>query len=197
MKTRSFYGPLLLVILFSLTSFAGCRNEEPEEPNQVRRKSPTAIASVNHNDTYIKIVYGQPYKKGRDIFGGLIPYGEIWRTGANEATEMTTTKDIRFAGEPLPAGTYALFSIPERDQWTIILNSRLGQWGAFEYDPQYDVLRAQVPAVKTNQIVEAFTVQFDEVKNNETLIRLSWDSTRVRIPIGFTGSAPTSTASSP
>ncbi|MDX1639872.1 MAG: DUF2911 domain-containing protein, partial [Balneolaceae bacterium] len=129
--------------------------------------------------------YGQPYKRGRDIFGGLEAYGEVWRTGANEATELTTTRDILFAGNPLEAGTYALFTIPGKDQWTIILNSQLGQWGAFEYDSSYDVLRVDVDRVKKKEITEAFTIEFEEVQNDSTSITMEWDSTQVKIPIEF------------
>src|SRR5699024_8192111 len=139
---------------------------DPEAPNPIRRKSPTAIANIVHpeSDTYIKIVYGQPYKRGRDIFGSLVAYDEIWRTGANESTELTTTQDILFAGNKLKAGTYSLFVIPRQNQpWIIIINSRLGQWGGFQYDPQYDVFRVEVPAVKTETITEAFTIHFSGI----------------------------------
>ncbi|MDX1638013.1 MAG: DUF2911 domain-containing protein [Balneolaceae bacterium] len=163
-----------------------CQNES-EQLETDRRKSPIAIAKVNHadSDTYVKIVYGQPYKRGRTIFGDLAPYGEVWRTGANEATELTTTRDILFAGNRLEAGTYALFTIPGEDEWTVILNSELGQWGAFEYNPDFDVLRVDVPAMSTEKTSEAFIIQFDEVSGDSTAIGMRWDNTRVNIPIRF------------
>jgi len=149
------------------------------------RKSPIVISSIIHNDTYIKIVYGQPYKRGRDIFGGLEPYGEVWRTGANEATEITITQDIKMNGHRVDAGTYTLFTIPQPDNWTVILNEQLGQWGAFNYDEQYDYLRFDVPSRETERVVEALTIAFDEVADNQTTLSIAWDDTRIEIPIEF------------
>ncbi|HKK44254.1 MAG TPA: DUF2911 domain-containing protein [Balneolaceae bacterium] len=183
---QKFWLGILVMLLF----LSGCNKPQPQEPDPVRRKSPITIASVKYPPakTYIKIVYGQPYKRGRDIFGNLVPYDQVWRTGANEATEITTTQDIIFAGKKVPAGTYALFTIPHKNgKWTIILNSKLGQWGAFEYDQKDDFLRVNVPTDKTEKPTQAFTIQFDDVKNNSTNIDLNWDFTRVQIPIEFTG----------
>jgi len=130
-------------------------------------------------------VYGQPYKRGRNIFGGLEPFGEVWRTGANEATEITITEDVLIGGNPVEAGTYALFSIPEPEEWTIILNRQLGQWGAFDYDSDYDYLRFTISAGPTDSVVEAMTITFDDVENNSTHLTIAWDDTRVDIPIEF------------
>ncbi len=175
---------LLIITAFIAAVFIiSCNEKEPVEPNPVRRKSPIAIAAINHDSTYIKIVYGQPYKRDRKIFGSLVPYGDIWRTGANEATELTTTGDLLVNGERLNAGTYALFTIPGREEWTIILNDSLGQWGAFTYDSTHDILRTTVPSVSIDQPTEAFTIKFGEVKNNSTTISLSWDTTKAVIPI--------------
>ena len=80
------------------------------------RLSPLEVISMRYDDTYVKIVYSRPARKGRDLFGGLVPFGKVWRTGANEATEITTTKDILIAGDTLHAGTYSIFSIPEEDK---------------------------------------------------------------------------------
>lgn len=179
MKLHIYY-----VLTFSLLFALSCQSES-QQADTDRRKSPIAIAKVNHNDTYIKIVYGQPYKRGRTIFGDLVPYGEVWRTGANEATELTTTRDIMFAGQKVEAGTYALFTIPRENQWTIILNSELGQWGAFEYKSEFDVLRVDVNSEKMEDAAEAFTIQFGEVQNDTTSITMRWDKTRVNIPVEF------------
>ena len=89
------------------------------------RKSPHDTVSVDN----ITVTYGRPYKKERKIFGGLEPYGKVWRTGADQATQITFEKDGTFGGKPVKAGTYTLFTIPNPDEWTIILNSQLGQWG--------------------------------------------------------------------
>ena len=183
-----------ICVLFSITAFVfACSEKQPQEPDQVRRKSPTAIASVKHDSTYIKIVYGQPYKNGRIIFGELEPYEEVWRTGANEATELTTTQPIWINGNKLEEGTYAIFSIPRPENWTIIFNAELGQWGAFEYDSTKDIMRVDVPATKSAETTEVFTIRFDEVTNDSTNLILKWDQTDVRLPISF--SKPTEPAS--
>lgn len=181
----------IFIHLLVLLILGSCSQQQQEETEPIRRKSPIAIAKVLHqpSNTYVKIVYGQPYKRGRDIFGQLVPYNEIWRTGANEATELTTTKDISFGGEELKAGTYALFTIPkEDDPWTIILNSELGQWGAFEYHSDFDVLRIKAPAIEKETSTEPFTVRFTDVINDSTSLVMQWDQTEVSIPIQFLGS---------
>lgn len=149
------------------------------------RPSPTAIASVRYKDTYVKITYCQPRKRGREVFGKLVPFGEVWRTGANEATEITLTKDIFINGTLLLAGTYSLFTIPAQDQWIIILNKDLGQWGAYNYNSKMDVLRFERPIMQSgNEVVEAFTIQFDQ-RNSVADLLLLWDRTKISIPIQF------------
>jgi hypothetical protein len=97
------------------------------------RVSPLALTSARFKDAYVKITYSQPQKRGREIFGKLVPYGEIWRTGANEATEITVTKNIQVNNQLLKAGTYSIFTIPGPDKWTIIFNADIGLWGAYNW----------------------------------------------------------------
>jgi len=178
----------IFISLLILLVTGNCSQQQQEETEPIRRKSPIAIAKALHqpSDTYVKIVYGQPYKRGRDIFGQLVPYNETWRTGANEATELTSTKNISFGGEELKAGTYALFTIPREDEpWTIILNSELGQWGAFEYQSEYDVFRIEVPAIEKETSTEPFTIRFTDVIDDSTSLVMQWDQTEVSIPIRF------------
>ncbi|MDX1671091.1 MAG: DUF2911 domain-containing protein [Balneolaceae bacterium] len=174
-----------LWVLVGIFFFSSCTFEKPEEPDPRRRKSPIAIASVKHENTYVKVVYGQPYKRGREIFGDLIPYDEVWRTGANEATELTTTGPIRFAGKRVEPGTYTLFTIPREDQFTVILNKELGQWGAFEYDQSHDLLRTEVPTYRTDDVTEVFTIRFSDIVNDSTSIVMNWNQTRIEIPVQF------------
>ncbi len=148
------------------------------------RTSPMAVSSFKRPSIYIKAVYGQPMKRGREIFGALEPYGQVWRTGANEATEITTTKDIRVGNKTLKAGTYTLFSVPEKDKWKIIFNSDLGQWGAFKYDPTKDVLTTEVPVTQSAELYEAFTIKFDETRTGADMM-LAWDKTKVLVPLSF------------
>ncbi len=180
---------LVLFGAFLLTAF-GCESKKPEDsqPAQnINRKSPIAIASVKHDGTYIKIVYGQPYKRGRTIFGELEPWGKVWRTGANEATEITFTDPILMGDQAISPGTYALFTIPEPDSFTVILNHELGQWGAFEYKPERDYKRIKFPVQNLEKPVEAFTIEFSEPEYSMTTMTLKWDVIKVDIPIRFYG----------
>lgn len=154
------------------------------------RPSPMAIVSNRYKDTYTKITYSQPHKHGRTIFGALVPYGQVWRTGANEATELTITKDIKINGLDLKAGTYSLFTIPGKESWTVILNSDLGLWGAYNYNSKLDVMRFDVPVIPVTEFVyEAFTILIDP-KNSKADLVLAWDRTKVIIPLQFQDPMP-------
>lgn len=148
------------------------------------RPSPLAIVSIRFKDAYIKITYSQPQKKGRDIFGKLVPYREVWRTGANEATEITVSRDILINNQILKAGTYAIFTIPDLDKWTIIVNSDLGLWGAYNYSSKLDVMRFDVPVQVNNTFFEAFTLLFDQ-RNEMADLLIMWDKTKITIPLKF------------
>jgi Protein of unknown function (DUF2911) len=149
------------------------------------RPSPLAISSARYKDTYLKITYSQPHKRERIIFGKLVPYGEVWRTGANEATEITITRDILINNIPLKAGTYSLFTIPEKDSWTIIINSDLGIWGSYNYNSKMDVIRFIIPVqLMQGATYEPFTIMIDQ-KNDKAEIILTWDTVQVRIPVQF------------
>lgn len=146
------------------------------------RKSPLALAQLKSGKTYIRIVYSQPFKNDRQIFGGLVPYDKVWRLGANEATEITTTHKIKIGGKTLPAGTYTLFAIPQATKWTIIVNKDVGLWGEYDYKAQRDQLRFEVPVKQLDQSWEAFTVKFDKTGKVSTLTMV-WDKTSVEIPV--------------
>jgi len=154
-----------------------------QEPLEAR-PSPFEMVSMKYEDTYVKITYGRPHKRGREIFGNLVPYGEIWRTGANEATEITITKPINMAGNELAAGTYTIFSIPNEKSWTIILNTDLGQWGAYKYQEKLDALRFDIESEKIDQIYEPFTIEFEQEEQVTNLL-ITWETTRIRIPLEF------------
>ncbi|MDR9415737.1 MAG: DUF2911 domain-containing protein [Gracilimonas sp.] len=169
-----------------------CSNTETETSEEHtdeigNRKSPIAIASVKSNSTYIKVVYGQPYRQGRTIFGELLPWNEVWRTGANEATEITLTRQVLMGTESVTAGTYSLFTIPEPDSVTIILNHELGLWGARNYNPERDYKRIKFPVKKLESPVEAFSIEFTEPQQSVSTMRLKWGLVQVDIPIRFFG----------
>lgn len=182
---NSTYRYFLLMAIGILLSTCTSRQNSDAPADNGTRKSPIAIASVKHNNTYIKVVYGQPYKRGRVVFGELAPYGEVWRTGANEATEITITESVLMGEQVVYPGTYALFTIPNSDEWTIILNNGLGQWGAFNYDEKRDYARMNFPAKKIDKTVEAFTIEFSPPERSLTVMTLKWDDVQVDVPIRF------------
>ena len=143
------------------------------------RKSPHDTVS-NANVT---VTYGRPYKKERDIFGGLEKYGKVWRVGADEASTITFNKNVVFGDKTVPAGTYTLFAIPNEKEWTIILNSQLGQWGAFSYDKNKDkdVAQITVPSVHVDKPVEQLTIRFP----TSSSMVIEWDRTMVTVPMKF------------
>lgn len=141
------------------------------------KKSPHDTVTVKD----ITVTYGRPYKKGREIFGGLEKFGKVWRTGADSATMITFARDVTFGGKPVKAGKYNLFTIPNEKEWTIILNSQLKQWGAYKYEEikGSDVLHVTVPVKKLNNVVEQLTIHF--TPKNDMIIE--WDKTQVTVPI--------------
>lgn len=143
-------------------------------------KSPADISYLRKDkETIAKVVYSRPMKNGREVFGGIVPFEKVWRTGANEATEIKFFKDVTFGGKMIQAGTYSLFSIPGEAKWTIILNSGLDQWGAYSYKQDLDVVRVD-GAVSQGEEVEALAILFHE---NQLII--AWDKTRVSVPVSF------------
>jgi len=127
----------------------------------------------------ISIKYYRPNTKGRKIFNGTEPYGIVWRTGANNATVIIITDTIRVESQLLPPGTYSLFSIPGASEWTIIFNKNSSQWGAYAYDEKQDFLRVKVKPVQLAEPVETLTIQFAAVHEEDCLLQILWENTRV------------------
>lgn len=151
--------------------------------------SPEEEVVFNQDDLTIKVFYNRPSKKGREIFGGLVPYEEVWRTGANEATTFDTNKDLNIEGKTLRAGKYSLWTIPREVTWTIIFNSEHGQWGVNSQgepnrNPQLDVLQVDVHAVQQDQLFEQFTIAFEKTGDDAEMV-LMWDNTLVSVPFTY------------
>lgn len=146
------------------------------------RSSPTMISTLKIDDAYFRVVYAMPMKNDREIFGGLVPFGQVWRTGANEATEITLSKDVVFGDVPVSAGNYTLFTIPSENEWTVILNRELGQWGAFRYNAEHDVARITVPVEELEEVWEGFRIQLTNVDGVANMT-MRWDRTGVSVPI--------------
>ena len=147
-------------------------------------KSPHDIAYYRANKItapIIKVLYGRPQKKGREIFGSLVPYGEIWRVGANEATEIRFYQDVTFGKIKVNAGTYAFYAIPGETEWTLILNSDIDTWGVKDYKENLDVARARVK-VSRAEFVETFSIGFKDKGKHVNMV-LAWDTTRITVPI--------------
>jgi len=147
--------------------------------------SPEEVAFYsNDNGLEISVKYSRPSKKGRRLFGNdaLVPFGEVWRTGANEAPVIAISKDIVISGRILSAGNYSMFSIPEPGRWIIIFNRDSDQWGSFNYNQDLDVLRVEAPSYIISNDVEKFTIEF--VEGSEAIeMRLLWGQTLVTVPI--------------
>jgi hypothetical protein len=171
---------LLLVILISIFTVDQVAAQEAIKP----RLSPLEIVTVKYESTYIKVTYGRPHKKGRVVFGDVVPYGEIWRTGANEATEITLTKDVMIDNKKLSAGTYTIFTVPDKDKWKVIFNSDLGQWGAYNYNPDKNVLEVEAKVSELDTVYEPFTIEF-QLQNDETNLLMMWDRTKASFTIKF------------
>lgn len=131
-----------------------------------------------------RVIYSRPQKHNRTIFGDLVKYNEVWRLGANEATEIEFFKDVKVGGKKVPKGRYTLYAIPDSSQWTIIINKDTDTWGAFEYDAKKDVVRVKVPAQKLPQPVEAYTMDFIK-SGNDVNLEISWDEVTASLPIGL------------
>jgi hypothetical protein len=163
-----------------------------------RRPSPVGIAKTFLGDTYVKVTYGRPYARGRAIFGDpadgeayLVPFGQTWRTGANEATEITVTGPVEVAGRRLDAGTYSVFTVPGAATWEVRFHpglgmdgtGRMGPGGFTEtYDPAMDVLVVEVPSGTLEEAVDQLTIAFEEAAGGADMV-LSWETTEVRVPI--------------
>jgi len=171
---RRFSTPLMLIAL-SLATAANAAIELP-------RPSPAATVSQRVGLTDIRVEYSSPGVKDRKVFGDLVPYGELWRTGANSATKITFSKDVTIGGTTVKAGTYALLTIPKTGKWTLILNNDSALAGTRGYDEKKDVVRAEV-STRSIPKRERMTFVFDGTTDNGTDLTLEWSSLAVVIPI--------------
>ena len=164
-------------VLLACISFTTLAQEEPRIPES----SSTQTIIQDFGLGKVTVTYSRPNVKGRKIFGGINPYGQVWRTGANNATTITFTENVIIEGNKVPAGTYALFSIPGEKTWTIILNKKVKQWGAYSYKQDDDLLRFNVKPVEVKEKRETFTMQFANSTTKTTDLYLVWDHTAVPI----------------
>src|SRR3954469_10496045 len=168
----------------SLLVLALCATLRGQAPTvKFPAQSPGAKISQEVGLTKIDIEYFRPGVKGRKIFGGTEAYGRVWRTGANNATKITFSTAVKFGGADVPAGTYALFSIPGANEWTVILNKVVGQWGAYTYDQKNDLARVQAKPVRLAEKVETFTIDVNDIRDQSATLNLVWENTLVAVKI--------------
>ena len=166
MKHPVFYSTLMIASALAMGAFA-----------QEKMASPPASAEGTIDGVRIKVDYHQPSARGRKIMGGLVPYGEVWRTGANETTTIEFSGPVKIEGKDLAKGKYALFTLPGENEWTIIINKTI-KWGAYDYKQGEDILRVQVKPSKTDGFVETFTIA---LVGNQVVLK--WENSQVAFKI--------------
>ena len=175
-KAITIWSALCLgLILFSVAGHA--------QQDKSKRPSPPATASLDlGGGKSITIDYSSPRLKGRHVGGEIAPYGQVWRTGANEATTFVTTADVTVGGTVVPAGSYTLFTIPNKDKWTLIISKKTGEWGTDYPGPSNDLARVDMKVSAVPASVENFTISFDKSAGGGTL-NLDWETTRASVVI--------------
>lgn len=178
MKALRFLPFLLIAALF-----APVQSTDAQDLHPSRRLSPLGITRAMVGDAYVKVHYSRPYIRRRAVMGELVPFGEVWRTGANEGTELTTTGDLMVGGEMLPAGTYTIFTVPNETSWMIHFSPQVNLWAMGGYDAEQDVLRVSAPVTMLDEDVDPFTIELEGQDDGSAHLVLSWEKTSVRTPI--------------
>jgi Protein of unknown function (DUF2911) len=155
---------------------------QPAQQDKSKRPSPPGTAEVTLKGKKITIDYSRPFLKGRHVGQELAPYGKVWRTGANEATTLTTEVDLTIGGTKVPAGKYTLWTLPSEGTWKLIINKQTGQWGT-NYDESQDLARIDMQKSALPQSVEQFTISFDKKSENTANLNLDWENTRVFVSV--------------
>ena len=149
--------------------------------------SPKDTAEISLNDLTLKVEYNRPSKRDREIFGALVPFNKVWRTGANEATTFETNHKLIIDGIALNKGKYTIWTVPMQENWKVMFNSKQYEWGVNEkmepmWDPNYDALEIEVPTQELEETVEKFTIAFDN-KTGRLKLTMAWDNTLIEVPI--------------
>ena len=175
MNSRTTTAVTLCLLLFASLASA-------QEKDKSTRPSPPAKASCSISDGAITVDYSSPRAKGRKVFGGLVPFGEPWRLGANEATTFVTSIPVSVGGTKVPAGSYTLFALPTADKWTLIINKKTGEWGVPYPGADSDFARVDMKSSKLASPMENFTIAFDKTADGCTM-RVEWENTQASIAI--------------
>jgi Protein of unknown function (DUF2911) len=170
------FAGVALVLTFVLSATTSGADE--------KRASPHEQTSATVAGRKVTVSYGRPYKKGRLIFGGLVPYDQVWRTGADEATTLTTDGELMIGTVRVPKGTYALFTVPGKSAWTLVVNKTAQQWGAFSYDAKEDLGRVPMKVAASLAPVEQFTIELLPAGDRKATLKLSWDKLVATVGLG-------------
>ncbi|HWG88930.1 MAG TPA: DUF2911 domain-containing protein [Candidatus Acidoferrales bacterium] len=169
---------LAVSLLLVFVTLSPAQNKEDKS----KRPSPPGTAEVSLKGKTITIDYSRPSVRGRKIMGELVLYGEVWRTGANEATTLTTPVDLNIGGTKVPAGKYTLWTLPSAGTWKLIINKQTGQWGT-NYDEKQDFARVDMQKSELSAPVEQFTISFDKKGEDTADLVMKWEKTSVSIPV--------------
>ncbi len=145
--------------------------------------SPTSTITQEFSTSKIEIVYSRPSMRGRKVFGDLVPFGSVWRTGANAATKITFGEEVEIGGTKVPAGSYSFYTVPGTSEWEVIINKNTGNWGAMGYDTKDDVVRLKVKASSMPQKMETFTMWIGNITFSSCTIELGWENTMISVPV--------------
>jgi hypothetical protein len=173
----------ITLLTFSAAMLAQEGTEQVPAKSKGGKASPHATVFLAIGGKKISVTYGRPSMKGRKIFGGLVPHGQVWRTGADEATVLETEGDIMLGSLHVPKGSYSMFTIPGEKEWTLILNKEVNQWGAFKYNQAADFGRTTMKLQKAGSPVEQFTITLHRKGNSEGELRMAWDTVIATAPI--------------
>jgi hypothetical protein len=178
MQKRFAVVTLIILALAAICTTAFAQDDKSKRP------SPPAQAQCKLPDgKTVTIDYSSPRAKGRKIFGDLVPFGKVWRAGANEATTFVTTADLKVGGKDVPAGNYTIFAIPSADKWSLIISKGTGEWGTDYPGESKDLTRVEMKTSKTSGPVENFTIAFDQMGKGCTL-GMSWENTEASVMLG-------------
>lgn len=181
MSLKQLLSPVLAASSLLLASPTFAQNNGPAI--EFPQPSPAATLKQRVGLTDIEVHYSRPSMRGRQIFGGLVPYDKVWRTGANAATRIKFSTPVRLNGTDLAAGTYELFTIPNPNEWTIIIHKDSSDWGAYRYDPKNDVARFKAKPVTLPNAVESFAIGFADLQQESATLYLMWEKTRVPVKL--------------
>ena len=169
---------LWMLVAIAIAALAALWLAQPNKP-----ASPPGEATLKFADgKTVAIQYSRPFVRGRKIFGGLVPYDQVWRTGANAATSLKTDVSLTIGGASVPAGSYTLYTLPEANSWKLIINKQTGQWGT-QYNQGQDLARVDMKVTQRSSPLEEFTISFDKTSGDSATLKLEWDTTVTSVEV--------------